>query len=86
MEHEPGVAEPLRLRIPEPVPRPGDKPAFRDLLIDRAGEVRRPPIDVAAVDIVDLGAEMIRVLDDDGAAVGPWAGTSPRAARRACAT
>ena len=75
MEPEPGVADPLRLRIPEPVARPGDKPAFRDLLIDRAGEVRRPPIDVAAVDIVDLGSEMIRVLDIHGDAVGPWAGT-----------
>jgi 2-oxoisovalerate dehydrogenase E1 component alpha subunit len=54
--------------------RPGDKPVFRDLHIDRAGEVRRPPIDVAAADIVDLGSEMIRVLDVHGDAVGPWAG------------
>ena len=67
--------EPLRLRIPEPVARPGDPPAFRDLHIDRAGEVRRPPIDVAAADIIDLGADMIRVLDVRGEAVGPWAGT-----------
>ncbi len=66
--------EPLRLRIPEPVARPGDEPAFRDLHIDRAGEVRRPPVDVAPADIVDLGAEMIRVLDVRGDAVGPWAG------------
>jgi 2-oxoisovalerate dehydrogenase E1 component alpha subunit len=69
------MAEPLRLRIPEPIARPGDKPLFRDLLIDRAGEVRRPPIDVAAGDIVDLGSEMIRVLDVHGDAVGPWSGT-----------
>ena len=77
---EPGVeaaepAEPLRLRIPEPWARPGDAPKFRDLLIDRAGEVRRPAIDVAAADIVDLGDDMIRVLDVHGDAVGPWAGT-----------
>jgi 2-oxoisovalerate dehydrogenase E1 component alpha subunit len=69
------MSEPLRLRIPEPIARPGDKPAFRDLLIDRAGEVRRPPIDVAPADIIDLGADMIRVLDVQGDAVGPWAGT-----------
>ena len=69
------VAEPLRLRIPEPIARPGDKPAFRDLLIDRAGEVRRPSIDVEPADILDLGADMIRVLDVQGDAVGPWAGT-----------
>ena len=67
--------EPLRLHIPEPAARPGDKPLFRDLYIDRAGEVRRPPIDVAPVDIIDLGSDMIRVLDINGDAVGPWDGT-----------
>lgn len=72
---EPAESDGLRLRIPEPKARPGDKPVFRDLLIDRAGEVRRPPIDVKPADIVDLGAEMIRVLDIHGDAVGPWAGT-----------
>ena len=71
----PAMNESLRLRIPEPLARPGDKPAFRDLHIDRAGEVRRPPIDVAAADIVDLGDDMIRVLNVHGDAVGPWAGT-----------
>ena len=69
------VVEPLRLRIPEPFARPGDTPVFRDLHIDRAGEVRRPPIDVAASDIVDLGADMIRVLDIHGEACGPWSGS-----------
>ena len=67
--------EPLRLRIPEPAARPGDKPLFRDLSIDRAGDVRRPPTDVAAADIIDLGSDMIRVLNIHGDAVGPWAGT-----------
>jgi len=75
MDGEPTGFDSLRLRIPEPKARPGDKPVFRDLLIDRAGEVRRPPIDVKPSDIVDLGAEMIRVLDIHGEAVGPWAGT-----------
>jgi 2-oxoisovalerate dehydrogenase E1 component alpha subunit len=75
VDREAAAVDPLRLRIPEPIARPGDKPAFRDLLIDRAGEVRCPPIDVAPADIVDLGAEMIRVLDIHGDAVGPWAGT-----------
>ncbi len=69
------MSEPLRLRIPEPLARPGEKPVFRDLHIDRAGEVRRPAIDVAPSDIVDLGSDMIRVLDVHGDAVGPWSGT-----------
>ena len=75
IDGEPTEVDSLRLRIPEPKARPGDKPAFGDLLIDRAGEVRRPPIDVKPADIVDLGAEMIRVLDIHGEAVGPWAGS-----------
>ncbi len=37
--------------------------------------MRRPQIDVEAHDIVDLGADMIRVLDIHGDAVGPWRGT-----------
>lgn len=69
------MGEPLALRIPEPLARPGDKPAFRDLHIDRAGEVRRPPIDVTPAEIVDLGDDMIRVLNVHGDAVGPWSGT-----------
>ena len=69
------MVDPLRLRIPEPFARPGDTPVFRDLHIDRAGEVRRPPIDAAADDVLDLGADMIRVLDVNGDAVGPWSGT-----------
>ncbi len=69
-----GVRVPLQLRIPEPIARPGDRPTFAGLQIDPAGAVRRPPIDAPAADIRDLAFAMIRVLDDDGAAVGPWAG------------
>jgi 2-oxoisovalerate dehydrogenase E1 component alpha subunit len=66
---------PLRLRIPEPIARPGESPVFRDLHIERAGTVARPPIDVDPSDIEDLGSSMIRVLDVHGEALGPWAGT-----------
>jgi 2-oxoisovalerate dehydrogenase E1 component alpha subunit len=42
--------------------------------------VRRPPIDVAAADIQDLAFPVIRVLNDEGAAVGDWApGLDPEA-------
>ena len=66
---------PLTLRVPEPAVRPGGTPVFADIATSEAGAVRRPPIDVAADDIRDLAYAIIRVLDDEGRAVGPWAGT-----------
>jgi 2-oxoisovalerate dehydrogenase E1 component alpha subunit len=42
-----------------------------------AGEARKPPIDTSATDTADLARSLIRVLDDDGAAVGPWAQPIP---------
>lgn len=66
---------PLTLRVPEPAVRPGGTPAFADIATSAAGAVRRPPIDVAADDIRDLAYAIVRVLDDEGRAVGPWAGT-----------
>lgn len=67
--------EPLRLTIPEPAARPGDAPQFGDLRLSPAGEVRRPPHDVAASEILDLAYSLVRVLDDDGQAVGSWSGS-----------
>ena len=66
---------PLTLRVPEPAVRPGGTPVFADIATSEAGAVRRPPIDVAPDDIRDLAYAIIRVLDDEGRAVGPWAGT-----------
>jgi 2-oxoisovalerate dehydrogenase E1 component alpha subunit len=37
-----------------------------------AGAVRRPEVDVLFGDTADLVSSLIRVLDDDGNAVGPW--------------
>ncbi len=37
-----------------------------------AGDAYRPPTDVAARDIMDLAFGLIRVLDDEGMAHGPW--------------
>ncbi|MEL7489988.1 MAG: 3-methyl-2-oxobutanoate dehydrogenase (2-methylpropanoyl-transferring) subunit alpha [Pseudomonadota bacterium] len=64
---------PLRLYVPEPEFRPGDTPDYSDVQIAKAGEVDRPPIDVEAEDIRDLAYPIIRVLNRDGDAVGPWA-------------
>jgi 2-oxoisovalerate dehydrogenase E1 component alpha subunit len=63
----------LSLHVPEPSVRPGDKPDFHCLSIPRAGAVRRPPVDVPAHEIYDLAYSIIRVLDRQGEAVGPWA-------------
>jgi len=66
--------QPLSLQVPEPEVRPGGKPDFSGVNIPRAGTVRRPEVDVAPAEIRDLGYTIIRVLNRDGEAVGPWAG------------
>ena len=64
---------PLRLHVPEPTGRPGRETDFSYLHLSPAGEVRRPPVDAAPGDTTDLAYTLVRVLDDDGRAVGPWA-------------
>ena len=63
---------PLRLHVPEPTGRPGHPTDFSYLHLSPAGAVRRPRIDVTPADTGDLAWELVRVLDDDGRAVGPW--------------
>ena len=65
--------EPLRLHVPEPSGRPGCKTDFTYLRLNDAGLVRKPPIDVEPADTADLAKGLIRVLDDQGRALGPWA-------------
>jgi 2-oxoisovalerate dehydrogenase E1 component alpha subunit len=67
--------KPLSLHVPEPKSRPGSKPDFSYIDIPEAGAVRRPPVDVAAGEIKDMAYSIIRVLDREGKAVGPWAGS-----------
>ncbi|MGE0408934.1 MAG: thiamine pyrophosphate-dependent enzyme [Amphiplicatus sp.] len=62
------------LFVPEPEFRPGDTPYFSGVKIPKAGAARRPEIDVAAEEIHDLAYSIIRVLNRDAEAVGPWAG------------
>ena len=68
---------PLSLHVPEPHVRPGDAPDFSHVVIPDAGAVRRPAVDVDAHDIKDLAYTIIRVLDHEGRAVGPWAEDLP---------
>ena len=67
----------LQLHVPEPTGRPGGKTDFSYLMLSPAGAVRRPPIDTPAADTADLATSLVRVLDDEGRAQGPWAPALP---------
>jgi 2-oxoisovalerate dehydrogenase E1 component alpha subunit len=66
---------PLQFHVPEPEVRPGGTPDFSNVRIPEAGSVRRPDIDANPESIRDLAYSIIRVLNRDGEAVGPWAGS-----------
>jgi len=66
-------SQPLRLHVPEPSGRPGCATDFSYLHVSEAGAVRRPPVDTSHFDTQDLAYGLIRVLDREGRAVGPWA-------------
>ena len=66
------MTAPLHLHVPEPSGRPGHETDFSFLHVSGAGTVRRPPVDTSHFDTQDLAYALIRVLDDDGRAVGPW--------------
>lgn len=63
----------LEFHVPKPTSRPGDKPDFSHVTLSEAGAVCRPPVDVAPEEIRDLAYSIIRVTDESGQAVGPWA-------------
>jgi 2-oxoisovalerate dehydrogenase E1 component alpha subunit len=64
--------QPLSLYVPEPKFRPGDTVDFTEVAIPPAGDVRRPDTADRAESFIDLAYELVRVLDDEGNAVGPW--------------
>jgi 2-oxoisovalerate dehydrogenase E1 component alpha subunit len=72
----------LHLHVPEPTGRPGRDTDFSYLPLSAAGAKRRPPVDVAAAQTNDLAFALIRVLDDNGQAVGPWAPSMDVALKR----
>jgi 2-oxoisovalerate dehydrogenase E1 component alpha subunit len=65
--------QPLRLHVPEPSGRPGHETDFSYLHLSAAGAVRRPPVEASPASTSDLAYSLVRVLDEDGRAVGPWA-------------
>ncbi|MDP9085329.1 MAG: 3-methyl-2-oxobutanoate dehydrogenase (2-methylpropanoyl-transferring) subunit alpha [Pseudomonadota bacterium] len=62
----------LALHIPEPDFRPGDAPDFSALRLPAAGETPRPDGAAPASETHPLTTQLVRVLGEDGKAVGPW--------------
>ncbi len=63
---------PLSLHVPEPKFRPGDEVDYSDIEIQKAGDQPRPDVGADPADMRDMAYDLIRVLDDDHKAVGPW--------------
>lgn len=61
-----------RLHVPAVPARPGERPDFSYVPLSPAGAVARPPVDVPVQETAALAEQLVRVLDDDGRAVGPW--------------
>ena len=62
----------LALHVPEPPFRPGDTPDFSSIKVPPAGSAPRPDTAVAARETHPLATDLVRVLDEDAKAVGPW--------------
>jgi 2-oxoisovalerate dehydrogenase E1 component alpha subunit len=62
----------LSLHVPEPPARPGDEVDFSYIDVPPAGSVRRPDPHAPASETHDLVTSLVRVLDEEGRAVGPW--------------
>lgn len=62
----------LNLHIPEPQFRPGDEADFSDINIEDVGVTGKPEENVNPIDIQHMAVGLIRVLDFDGNACGPW--------------
>ena len=63
---------PLSLHVPEPLSRPGDEADFSYVNIKEAGVTRRPEVDCNPSTMRDIAFGLVRILNDDDDAVGPW--------------
>ena len=61
-----------RLHVPQAPARPGETPDFSYLRLSPAGAVPRPDTNAKVLDTTFLATELVRVLDDNGEAQGPW--------------
>ena len=66
------MIEKSRLHIPRPTARPGDEPDFSYLDLAPAGAIDKPPIGSSTRNLEFLSSGLVRVLDDNHDAVGPW--------------
>ena len=66
------MANKSRLHIPRPTARPGDEPDFSYLDLSPAGAVDKPSVAARVRDIEYLSSGLVRVLDEDHTAKGPW--------------
>jgi 2-oxoisovalerate dehydrogenase E1 component alpha subunit len=62
----------LDMHVPAPKARPGDKPDFSGWSFPEPGDTPKPDIDEPAVDLREYAYGLIRVLDMEGNALGPW--------------
>ncbi len=61
-----------RLHVPDVPARPGETPDFSYVRLSPAGAVARPPIDVGVRETSELAETLVRVIDPEHRAVGPW--------------
>jgi 2-oxoisovalerate dehydrogenase E1 component alpha subunit len=62
----------LALHVPEPPARPGETPDFSKIQVPAAGSAPRPDVTAPASETHPLTMSLVRVLDSDNNAVGPW--------------
>jgi 2-oxoisovalerate dehydrogenase E1 component alpha subunit len=58
--------------VPQPPARPGEEPDFSWVDVPAAGTAPRPDVTAPAAETHPLCYGLVRVLDDEGRAVGPW--------------
>ncbi len=61
-----------RLHVPQAPARPGETPDFSYLKLSAAGEIPRPDANAKVLETAYLADGLVRVLDDDAVAKGPW--------------
>ncbi|MBB6092016.1 2-oxoisovalerate dehydrogenase E1 component alpha subunit [Povalibacter uvarum] len=61
-----------RLHVPHPPARPGEQADFSYLKLAPAGSVARPDTRAPADQVAHLATTLVRVLDENHRAVGPW--------------